>query len=73
VRVSHLKGLASGGLNSSFFLSETTVHDDGDKDQLRGNSGKDWFFANMDGDGDKKKKDDLAGAVAGEEITDIDL
>ena len=31
----------------------STVHDDGATDRLRGDSGRDWFFADLDGlDGD---------------------
>jgi Ca2+-binding RTX toxin-like protein len=46
-RVHHLDGSVSGGLNGSFFLNTTTVHDNGVVDRLFGAPGSalDWFFA----------------------------
>ena len=39
---------AAGGLNGSYFLNATTVHDDGARDSLDGDtSGLDWFFATL--------------------------
>ncbi|HEV3344818.1 MAG TPA: PKD domain-containing protein, partial [Pirellulales bacterium] len=42
-RINDLSG-PSGGLNGSYFLNSTTVHDDGAVDYLYGGSGQDWFF-----------------------------
>jgi Ca2+-binding RTX toxin-like protein len=44
-RVSNIRGTTSGGLNGSYDLKSTTVHDDGVVDTLTGNAGLDWFFA----------------------------
>jgi PKD repeat protein len=46
-RVHHLDGSLSGGLNGSFLLNATTVHDNGQADTLFGATGfsLDWFFA----------------------------
>jgi hypothetical protein len=49
-RISNIRGTTTGGLNGSFDLNSTTVHDDGVMDTLTGNAGLDWFFA---GAGDK--------------------
>src|SRR5262245_46707689 len=37
-------------LNGDTFLNATTVHDDGVRDTETSNAGRDWFFANTDGD-----------------------
>jgi len=81
MRVDHL--LNGGGLNGGIRLDPTTadgnpatVHDDGDFDVLDGAPKTiwlDWFFANLDGDGDKKKKDDINGLRGGRIATDISL
>jgi hypothetical protein len=44
-RISNIRGTTSGGLNASYDLNSTTVHDDGAVDTLTGNAGLDWFFA----------------------------
>jgi hypothetical protein len=43
-RVSHLRGLSSGGLNGSYDLTAATVHNDGAADALYGGPGLDWFL-----------------------------
>ena len=80
MRVDHLLGLTSGGLNGLIRLDRTTVHDDGTVDLLDGfvpggsqKDQRDWFLANLDGDGDRKKKDKIGGVLAGEVVTDISL
>ena len=80
MRVDHLLGITSGGLNGLIWLDRTTVHDDGHVDLLDGfvpggsqKGQRDWFLANMDGDGDRMKKDKVGGVLAGEIVTDIDL
>ena len=72
-RVDHL--LTGGGRNGTIRLNPTTVHDDGNFDVLDGAPKTiwlDWFFANLDGDGDRKKKDDVRGLRGGRIVTDID-
>src|SRR5205823_2465587 len=41
-RNKHLQGSLSGGLNGSYRLTTTTVHDDNTVDSLYGNAGMDW-------------------------------
>jgi Ca2+-binding RTX toxin-like protein len=43
-------------LNGSVFLNARTVRDDGDEDALTGDSGRDWFFSNADGDGGRRDR-----------------
>jgi hypothetical protein len=43
-RVKHLSGTLGGGLNGSFRLTSSTVHDDDTIDSLYGGAGLDWFF-----------------------------
>jgi Ca2+-binding RTX toxin-like protein len=48
LRVAHLRGTTSGGLNGSFLLSNSpsdTLFDDALLDTLTGNSAQDWFLA----------------------------
>ena len=52
-RVANLSGIGDASrLNGSVFLTvndpDATVGDDGEEDILRGNRGRDWFFANLD-------------------------
>ncbi len=44
-RVANLLGPVTTGVNASFFLNSTTVHDDDDFDRLFGGSQTDWFMA----------------------------
>ncbi|MFO0954167.1 MAG: SdrD B-like domain-containing protein [Isosphaeraceae bacterium] len=46
-RAAHLAGAEAGGLNGTFLLNGSTVHDNGVADTLTGGSGNDWFFANI--------------------------
>lgn len=48
-RINQLTGAAGGGLNGSYDLNDTTVHDDAAIDQLQGNGGTDWWFARVSG------------------------
>jgi uncharacterized delta-60 repeat protein len=50
-RISHLQGANPGGLNGPYLLTSATVSDDGASDQLAGQAGTDWFFANLQGTG----------------------
>jgi Ca2+-binding RTX toxin-like protein len=66
-RINHLTN--GGGLNGTTVLKangpHATVFDDGDEDRLTGNSGRDWFFANLDCD--------LITDLAGNEwVSDLD-
>lgn len=44
-RVAHLRN--GGGLNGSYLLDTSTVHNDGAVNKLNGGGGLDWFFAGM--------------------------
>jgi len=46
LRVTHLLGTVSGGLNGDWKLSSTTVKDDAARDLLIGNIGRDWYLRN---------------------------
>lgn len=55
-RVKNLRGTGSGPReNMGYFLRVSgpgvTVFDDSSKDELKGGSGRDWFFANRTGSG----------------------
>jgi len=67
-RVKHLNGTLSGGLNGSYRLTTTTVHDDNAVDSLYGGAGLDWFFV---GGKAKPKRDKVYGQVSGEVITNL--
>ncbi|MBI3465096.1 MAG: tandem-95 repeat protein [Planctomycetes bacterium] len=61
-RIDHLLGNTSGGLNGSYRLNATTVHDDAAIDQLFGDAGQDWFLykasgLSKDSLGDKKQNE----------------
>ena len=43
-RVSNIRGTTTGGLNGSYDLNSTTVHDDGVVDTLTGGGGNNWFW-----------------------------
>lgn len=46
-RVGHLLGTIQGGLNGGFTLSLNTVTEDNTKDNLKGSTGRDWYFRNI--------------------------
>ena len=56
-----------GGLNGSYVLNSTTVHDDNTTDVLYGGSGLDWFFAHIA----KKNGDQVKNRTSGEVLTGI--
>jgi Ca2+-binding RTX toxin-like protein len=62
-RIAHLTGSMTGGLNGSNFLNSSTVHDNGQADNLYGGRGMDWFFAGM--------MDALFNKTTGEVVTQI--
>ncbi|MCU0708140.1 MAG: pre-peptidase C-terminal domain-containing protein, partial [Pirellula sp.] len=78
-RRNNLLGTGTGTrLNGNYFLKATgatatsnTVFDDGSRDQLWGESGIDWFFANLDGD-NQSAKDEVKDRTGSEIITDTD-
>jgi hypothetical protein len=75
-RIAHLSGTLSGGLNNGFLLTGGTggtVHDDGAGNLLDGDSGQDWFFANLDGVGNNGVKDRIRGLQSNEVVTTIVL
>jgi hypothetical protein len=67
-RVKHLQGTLSGGLNGSYRLTATTVHDDNISDSLFGGAGLDWFFVGGHG---KKNQDKVYNQASGELITTL--
>ena len=67
-RVNHLQGSLSGGLNGSYRLTATTVHNDNTVDNLYGNAGMDWF---MVGGKARPKRDKVYDQVSGEIITTL--
>jgi hypothetical protein len=66
-RVKHLGGTLSGGLNGSYRLTRTTIHDDSAIDNLYGGAGLDWFFVG----GHDGKKDKVFGQTSGEVVTSV--
>jgi Ca2+-binding RTX toxin-like protein len=66
-RVKHLQGSLSGGLNGSYRLTATTVHDDNAIDSLFGEAGLDWFIIGGNG----KKKDKVHDQANGETVTTL--
>jgi hypothetical protein len=46
-RIAHLNGGMSGGLNGIVLLSSSTVHPDGQVNNLYGGAGLDWYFAGV--------------------------
>ena len=56
-----------GGLNGSYRLNATTVHDDAAIDTLFGEGGLDWFFAKLSG----SYKDEVKDKATGEVITGL--
>ena len=55
--------------NGTFFLKPTTtVVDAGDRDQLTGSSGRDWFFANFKGRGTHDKISGKSGNEVAEDL-----
>jgi Ca2+-binding RTX toxin-like protein len=77
-RVTHLR--SGGGLNSGVTLNANpshgavTVFDDNAADVLTGSAGIDWFFANLDGDGESNTpKDKITDLHASEFSDDLDF
>ena len=66
-RLKHIQGTQTGGLNGSYRLSATTVHDDAAIDSLYGWDGMDWFFVGGSG----KKKDKVYDQTSGETTTNV--
>jgi hypothetical protein len=66
-RVKHLQGSLAGGLNGSYRLTATTMHDDNAIDSLYGWDGMDWFVVGGRG----KKRDKVYYQTSGEVITTL--
>jgi hypothetical protein len=66
-RVKHLQGSLAGGLNGSYRLTATTMHDDNAIDSLYGWDGMDWFVVGGRG----KKRDKVYDKTKGEVITTL--
>jgi hypothetical protein len=62
-RINHLNGTLSGGLNGSYYLTASTVHDDAAIDTMFGEGGMDWFFAMQSGSNKDQVKDKATGEV----------
>jgi hypothetical protein len=60
-----------GGENGDYFLSASTVQDDGVIDTLDGGAGLDWYFANLDGPGNNGITDRIRRLEPGEIVTHI--
>lgn len=84
-RTANIGGSGTGAsfasrLNGNFFLNvnaaqgSVTVHDDNDKDTLSGDAGRDWFFANLNLDGDDAaaRKDVISDLSSNEIAHDLD-
>jgi hypothetical protein len=65
-RVKHLNGSLGGGLNGSYRLTRTTVHDDNVIDYLYGGAGLEWFFVS-----NGKNKDRIFNQTSGEVVTTV--
>jgi hypothetical protein len=72
-RVEALRDGANGYLGP--LLNDTKVHDDGVTDELSGNNGVDWFFANLvlDAGDDSTKKDKVTDASNAEKLHWVDI
>jgi hypothetical protein len=66
-RLKHLQGTLAGGLNGSYRLTATTMHDDNAIDTLLGWAGMDWFVVGGRG----KQRDKVYYQTNGEVITNI--
>jgi hypothetical protein len=62
----------AGRANGDYFLNETTVFDEGLVDSLFGEGQRDWFLANVDGDGLRTREDKL-DKKADETANDVDI
>ncbi len=70
VRVSHIRGTTTGGLNGSFVLKTgagATVFDDGVVDLLTNDSGRDWFFYRNTGN--ILQRDQILFGVGSDEVS----
>jgi hypothetical protein len=65
-RLKHLNGTLGGGLNGSYRLTKTTIHDDSAIDSLYGGAGLDWFLV-----GNGKTKDRVFGQTSGEVVANL--
>jgi hypothetical protein len=70
-----VNGVAPNGLgqNRYFYLNAPTVHDDGAGNLLDGGPGLDWFFANLDENGNNGVLDRVTGLKPGEVRTNTTM
>jgi Ca2+-binding RTX toxin-like protein len=66
-RIADLMGTTTGGLNGTYYLNPSTVHDNNLVDVLYGAAGMDWFFAHQHG----TNLDIVKNSKPGEVITPI--
>ena len=55
------------------YLTTSTVKSDGSENELKGGSGMDWYFANLDGVGNNGRKDKVTGKSSNEIVTSVRL
>ena len=67
-RIKHLSGVTTGGKNGVSYLNASSVHDDGQSDELQGSGGMDWYFAKLD---KSKQSDNIFGQKKNEVVTSI--
>jgi len=78
-RVANLSNASVGGVNpngslaAGFLLTASTVKSDGSENELKGGSGMDWYFANLDGVGNNGRKDKISGRSSNEIVTSVRL
>ncbi len=78
-RVANLSNASAGGVNpngsyaAGYFLTASTVKSDGSENKLKGGSGMDWYFANLDGVGNNGRKDKITGKSSNEIVTNVRL
>jgi Ca2+-binding RTX toxin-like protein len=78
-RVANLSNASVGGVNpngsyaAGHFLTTSTVKSDGSENDLKGGSGMDWYFANLDGVGNNGRKDKMTGKSSNELVTNVRL
>jgi len=63
----------NGSLAAGYFLTASTVKSDGSENELKGGSGTDWYFANLDGVGNNSRKDKISGKSNNEIVTNVRL
>lgn len=65
--------ISNGSLAGGSFLTASSVKSDGSENELKGGSGLDWYFANLDGVGNNGRKDKVTGKSSNEIVTSVRL